>query len=300
MNKLITYGLALATLLTLFLAPVRAEEPAAPATAPAVESPASPLDGWTELVLEGRKFLVATGRSSIVRDPERGRVHVASVLRALGSPKFHDAWSVARPDASASCAWLEVSRGKKARAGFVDGAAEQATIVTLRAGAEDDGWGPPQIRSVAIGAGRLDAYALLAHLPRLFEGGRIALVTKDGETVIDVRAGPPARRFLRLRALDGEKGDARVLLLAVPLDLRAADGGETLLGLEGDTRLWVDRSSGALLEIEGKKPGVPGTIRLTLEGYRTSATNIAEFPWPRAVTAGTDIASILDGGGCIP
>ena len=83
-------------------------------------------------------------------------------------------------------------------------------------------------------------------------------LVRVGESVTD------ARSFTDLR--DGEERtlDVRMLRLRVtPADPENSDEG--FLKMEGETELWVEAESKAVLLISGKAPKIPGRIKLVLK-----------------------------------
>jgi hypothetical protein len=249
-------------------------------------SESSPLAGWSELALEGRKLLIAKGRSTIARHPsaagEPRLVVVDSDLQALGVHKEHRAFGLTAPEGRL-LAFLEHSPGQKLRTVAVDPSSGDLRVET---------WRPDESGTLALERAREvelpepvrrrgvpDPFSLLADLDRLFEGGNVEVLTKDGVTTLAVERGPLRRVTTTLREMDsGER--RRVRLDVVELRLSATDDGETLLGMSGPTVLLVERETGALVEISGERDGVPGTVRLSLTGFRAEAGPRPEVPWP--------------------
>jgi hypothetical protein len=251
----------------------------------------SPLSGWSTLVLDGRKFLVAKGRSEIRRYgadtatavPER--VGVVSDAWLLGAHVGeHRALSTAHPTDALTAGWKGWVPEEKLRVARLEGCT--LSVVDYRGPEDDDvpegaGWKLHRERTVEIPAGDArdepargpwDVYALLARLGPLARGEepmRVRMLTKRGEVLAVVeRSGETVfdRRVERLD--DGSRVDLE--LPVVQLELKpapeAADA-EHLLDMRGPVRMLVDPVSGALVRIEGTHAGLDRKIRLTLDSF---------------------------------
>ena len=245
----------------------------------------SPLEGWTRLELEGRKFLVAHGRTAIERWQGPPLIVVTSDLRFLGRHRRHEAFALAGSDGR-PVRWLEVSAGRRARLHVFDAAGGRLEVATFRpADGGSRAWRPAGVEGIDVGesaSGALDPWTLLAWLDDLAArsaGDTIGVLTRHGLRRFAVTRGPMRRQRYSLEALDRPAGRRRVVLEVVRVEILPADGGETLLGLSGPTVLTIDRGSGALLSIEGVRPGVPGRIRLTLRRWSAEDRPRPAPPW---------------------
>ncbi len=245
----------------------------------------SPLEGWTRIELEGRKFLIAHGRTVIERWQEPSLVVVTSDLRALGRRRRHRAFAET-DQGGRPVRWIEISDGRRARLHVFAAATGRLEVATFRpVGEGASGWRPAGVEGLEVGsdaAGALDPWTLLARLDDLAArgaGDTIDVLTRHGLRRFAVRREPAGRRRTTLEALDPPAGRQRVVLEAVRVEILPADGGETLLGLIGPTALTIDRGSGALLSIEGVRPGVPGKIRLTLRRWSSAERPPLRPPW---------------------
>lgn len=117
-----------------------------------------------------------------------------------------------------------------------------------------------------------DYYGMLLQLRRaaLHEPGDEVLLyvaTSSGPEPFLVRVGESvtdARSFTDLRNGEERTLDVRMLRLRVtPADPENSDEG--FLKMEGETELWVEAESKAVLLISGKAPKIPGRIKLVLK-----------------------------------
>ncbi|MEN6631890.1 MAG: hypothetical protein ABFD84_05650, partial [Candidatus Polarisedimenticolia bacterium] len=131
--------------------------------------------------------------------------------------------------------------------------------------------------------GPIDAWSFLGRLDCLAGAAEtdVALLTNDG--LVPVRAVRRGTRSVELWLDDLDGGEPRnPTVQAVELALLPAPGGPSpsVFGLDGEISLLVDPASGALLEIAGKRSGIPGTIRFRLVGAGFKAGRLPETPWP--------------------
>jgi hypothetical protein len=268
-NKVITYAVGLAALLSVAVA--------APNETGVDRAPTSPLSGWSELRLEGRKLLIAAAEVRMTRHPERDLLRVESLLRIPGPDDRHLAWS--RADGGV-LRHVELAPEEKVRFVHLErpvcGASDEAgppRVVSQRHRFGDDGpWQRPKIETVELsdeGRGvRHDPWSLLAHLDELLEVRSLDLATRDG--LIRLRVVDEGSERETLRLVDLVTGEEREVALRRATVALSSKGGRTLLGMSGDTILEIDADSGALLEIRGERDGIPGTIRLRLVAFSTA------------------------------
>lgn len=274
-------------------------EPSIPqsGTAAGVAS-AGPLSGWTRLELSGRKLLVASGRAAVERWPASdGAPHdlhrVDSGFRALGKRSRDIAYSEVDPVRSRVVRWLEIRPGKKARWARVDAGGE---VVVRRFDVPGQPFDPAswtrrydrryRLPQPPVGEGEpepmlLDAWSLLGRLGEVMRSGRpVVLLGKDAARPLALTVSERRSRELTVTDLDRARA-IRLRMDVVSLEVRDSASGEAILGMREGVRLWIDASSGALVEVEGKVKGVPGTTRLTLEAFSKRATPRPHVPWPR-------------------
>ncbi len=269
---------------------------------------ASPLEGWTRITLEGRKYLVARGRSSVTRWPPSGDelpglVAVDSEASVLGAGvSTHHAF--AESDAEGRpLRWLGWTPGKKARhAALEDGTLVVEKLVPGEKAPPDPqrGWTVAQRTELALsgegeeaqdgddaeGCGEelplVDAYTLVTALGSVAseKTGTFRVLTRRGATTIHYEEVWRGARELRLR--DDDAGARRTLRLEVRrMVLRPAEsGGETLLRMRGETTLWLDVHTGALLEISGLHEKIGGRIVLRAKAFSREVRERPRPPWP--------------------
>lgn len=261
--------------------------------------PASPLAGWTRLRLEASKMLVAHATSVIERWPgqegQPGVVRVRSLLEYLGNRKISDAFSARPVEGGLPARWMEIEPGRKAREVRVAPGGRQ---VLRRFGPPEgkrDGWtgrwteGNTETRDLVLdGAppacgGVIDGWALLGHLQCLTVAPevRFRMMSNRGlHNLVAVRRGTQ-RVDLRLAGLDGG-AERRVTVEAYEIELvpGAGEPDPSVFGMEGTVRLLVDPLSGALVRIEGRREGIPGTIRFQLTGLAATPRPRPAVPWP--------------------
>ncbi|MBP7149362.1 MAG: hypothetical protein KBD01_17665 [Acidobacteria bacterium] len=261
--------------------------------------PASPLAGWTQLVLEGHKFLLASSRTTVSRWPAQGSapaaVEVLSRVNLFGSlAREHRAVALSAANGPTS-RWVDLVPGERLNAHILTPGGVEYWRYRRPNGAERTGsfenWGEPKRRTVpappayqATCPGPVDAYTLLARLDCLAAGDSrsVAVATRDGIGMVRARRDAPRPQAFTLRDLD--RGASTAVQLEVVRIVLGEPGAaaETVLGMQGEVTLLVDAGSGALLEIEGRDDDVPGTIRLRLTGFSRRALSRPAMPWPTA------------------
>lgn len=279
---------------------VPATAAATPSAAESPDSAASPLAGWSRLVLEGREWLVAKGRSEIRRRAaggESGPEQVAVVTDAWvfgAHVGEHRALSVFVPCGARTAYWQGWVPGEKLRRGTVG----EGTlgVVDYRFREEQGGWVEHRSREIDLEPakgpeGPWDVYALLARLgppARAARGGepvRVAMLTKERVVLGRLRHVRDVVYERRVENLDtGEK--RRMSIPCVELELEPAAenaDAEHMLDMRGPVRMLVDPVSGALVEIEGTHAGLDRTIRLRLDAFATAPP---ELPVPPEVDGG--------------
>ncbi|MDQ7086396.1 MAG: hypothetical protein Q9Q13_00415 [Acidobacteriota bacterium] len=235
--------------------------PAAAAEAPD-SAPAAPLlEGWTRLTIEGRKFLVARGRSVIERRqaPAAGEadpgpvaeVRVVSTARVLGHDlSRHHVVSRARVDGRL-IEWVERDGRGRLRRGRLVGDRLVVSRFSRRASVETGAWTLDRRRVFPLAGAwervpAIDPYGLLGRLATAAAGstGRIFLLTRRGPVEVVYRAEASVRERWRLR--DEDAGRSRRYALRVRrVDLAPArQGGRTLFDMEGPLQLWVEEGWG--------------------------------------------------------
>ncbi|RMF76779.1 MAG: hypothetical protein D6738_00685 [Acidobacteria bacterium] len=147
---------------------------------------------------------------------------------------------------------------------------------------------------------------MLVRLDELAAGSdaEVRVLTRHGARTFALRREPPRRERWSLERIGAGARRERLWLTTVRVAVEPADGGETLLGLSGPTMLTIDRGSGALLAIEGRRDGVPGTIRLALRRWGAAVEPRPAVPWDvfrDPVPAGTEPAgAAVDGPRSLP
>lgn len=276
-----------------------------------VSSPANPLEGWTKLVLQGEKLWIATATSSIERWPGDAQnpapmVRVTSDLRLFGNLKGgHRSWSELDSTGHSFVRWVEADPPRKSRAAErgKDGSVDMRRFRWPSGSTETapQSWNlrdrrhlppPPEILPKETCLGPIDPYGLLGRLQCLSQGSekRVVLLTRDGWRQLTARRGPTQKQRRQLKDLDS--GGTRTIELEVTrIDLTAAEGsgGPHVLGMTGPVSLWLDSTTGALLDIEGSFSNVPGKTRMSLTGFSRRAASRPLIPWPPPPPA------ILDG-----
>jgi hypothetical protein len=252
----------------------------------------SPLSGWSSLALEGRKFLVAKGRSEIRRWDAAGPEALAREVAVLSDAWVfgarvaeHRALSTIDQDHRRSCGWVAWSPREKLRvAELTEGT---LTVTDYRGPKEDDGpaegWALDRERTAEVPAslddadggparGPWDVYALLTRLGPFARGEepmRVRMLIKRGAVLAEVRR--VGRRTFRERVKDLDTDERRRLELpVVELKLEPAGdakGEEHMLKMRGPVTMWVDPVSGALVRIEGEHAGADRRIELTLDEF---------------------------------
>jgi hypothetical protein len=282
---------------------------AGPLAAPASDdSSGSGLEAWARLRLEGRKYLIASGRSEISRgsDPRAEDLElltVSSEARVLGAKAGrHEAASVMGGGRRGSLCWMELSPRKKARLGLVHESSGKITLTTFRPTGQSDedsagSWPVSHLDEWPLPrdelGGRtevLDPYGLLGRLDALLESrsGELTVLTKRGPAQLRFERLSRERVRVRLRNLDdGAQIDEMIDAVVVDLTPGGEQSGETLLNMRGATRLWIDPASGALLRIEGEHEGAGGrlTLRLTAAAFLPGTRARPDWPGPGSAEA---------------
>ncbi|RMG43165.1 MAG: hypothetical protein D6718_12905 [Acidobacteria bacterium] len=267
-------------------------------TAVAGTAAASPLEGWTLLRLEGRKFLFAKGIAEIERFPaEDGGIELAvrseaRIFGATAGERLAATWF--DPLRRRSDRWLELAGPEKARAGWRAGDGRRYAVVSYDRprGAEQDParWNRREERSFGLDGippawAVVEPYALLGLLGQLAAegGGRVTLLTRSGPIQVQAAVGSRQESTVRVRTPGSRRRRLRLRLVEVVL-APAEEGGRTLLGMSGKTRLWVDGDSGALVRIEGWHERLRGRVRLELTSFSAERRRRPELPepWPAA------------------
>lgn len=250
----------------------------------------SPLSGWSSLVLEGRKFLVAKGRSEIRRwgaaDPGAlpHEVAVLSDAWVFGAHVAeHRAVSTVDRERGRSCGWVAWTPREKLRvAELADGT---LTVTDHRGPEEDDGpaegWAldkertaevPPAAEDGRPARGPWDVYALLTRLGPLARGEdpmRVRMLIKRGAVLAEIRRVGERTFSERVKNLDtGERTRFELPVVVLKLEPAGeAKGEEHMLKMRGPVTMWVDPVSGALVRIEGEHAGADRRIELTLDEF---------------------------------
>lgn len=248
--------------------------------------------------LEATKFLVASARSDIERWPATAElpetVHVRSLLRYLGNGRDHHAWSVRPGSAPVPARWMELDPGKRARDVRVDTAGK----LTLRRFGVPEGHEPPwrgrwsegrtdgkELGPLGDGgcAGPFDPWALLANLGCLARAPEVpfTLFSNDGVHRVVARRQGTDRLALKLADLAG--GATReVALDVVRVELLPGRGepDPAVFGMQGGVVLTIDVATGAPVQIEGRREGIPGTVRFRLTGFARKDVPRPLVPWP--------------------
>ena len=269
-------------------------------------SPAAdgPLDGWRRLQLEGRRFWVASGKAVIERWPAgEGRdiaVHrIETGYRALG--KSRTEWAYAFVDRSdvgvyRTQRWLEWSPGRKARLGRLDadGRVEiiRYDVPALKKRREKPKLDPSlwtvrskktyTLPSTEEVLDALDTWSLLAMLGEM-SSKDVLLLGNSEVLVLNLRRDLTREMTLHLTDYDTGKRSHRRLQV-VALDVQKDGDGGAFLGMQGRIRIWIEKYTGALVEISGKVKGLPGTTRLTLTGFSRKPGKRPELRVPPAET----------------
>lgn len=275
------------------------------------------LQGWTKLVLNGRKFLIARGTAEIERWPGAERrpepggapapdlpemLRVESSARVLGRSvsRFHVV-SLARPG-GALLEWFAWNEGKKARRVRLEEGESGAAlrVARYRPAGEAAAWIldrqqvlPFELPPESRGLPPIDPYGVMGRLGELVSRreGNFLLVSRKGPIEVAFEASAPEEQTFRLR--DQATGDRVSLDLKVSrVMLRPAGGaGRTLLDMEGATELWVDAGSGALLRISGHSPKIRGVITLRVSSFSKARRPRPSVTWPPFASETT----LLDG-----
>ncbi len=304
MNKPGTYICFAFALLFAAVAPAAdAGTPSAPEAAPAragagARPAATPLAGWTRLELHA-STLLATADAVIERWPGAGEapdlVRVSTSMRYLGRSKDLVTYTEAPAEGGLPVRWMEIEPGRKAREWR---AAADGALVKRRFGLPKGKSAPwkgswtagkperlPPARPADDGTALapLNAWTFLARLDLV--AGRpeaaVPLIGNDGMVPAVTRRAETRPVRLRLRELDAGR-DFALEIDAVRIELAPAPDGPdpAVLGLNGPVSLLVDPASGALLQIEGRREGIPGIIRFTLGGVSRRARTRPAIPWP--------------------
>ncbi|MDH3284560.1 MAG: hypothetical protein OEQ13_07460 [Acidobacteriota bacterium] len=257
------------------------------------------LSRWTRLTLEGRKLLFASGRSVISRHPgacgdERELVTVASSARVFGaSAGEHLAASLLTHGGARTTAWMEHSPGKKARRARIETDAGLYLLEVFRPEnpaepGELNDWPRTELHEWRIedlegDFGPADTYGLIARLGVLARKrqGELRILTKRGASGVQFRTVARERQRHRVENLDTGRVQ-RVTLDVVGIDLTpVANGdGDTVLNMEGATRVWVEPRSGALVQIEGHSKGAGGMLKLRIASVAYRPLEPPSLSWP--------------------
>ena len=254
------------------------------------------LRGWTRLVLEGRKFFVARGRSVIERRrAERGtqpteEVRVVSTARVLGRSLSRHQVTSRSLAGGRLLEWVEVDGKGRARRGRL----EPGSLVVTRFRRPDEGqgalgWLLDRRRRLAVPAAwdelpAIDPYGLLGRLAVATAAGRgkIQLLTRRGTVEVVYRVGAPRRERWRLQDEDSSRRRHDELSVRRVELVPSRQGGRTLFDMEGPLELWIEEGSGALLKISGRSPKMRGTITLRLTSFSRRALppfgEVADLP----------------------
>jgi hypothetical protein len=266
----------------------------------AAELPNPLLGRWTVLRLEASKFLVASARSEIERWPGGANgtelVHVRSLLRYLGNTREHHAYSIRPAGSGLPARWMELDPGKRAREVTVSAGGSLALRrFGLPAGRQAPWPGPwtagrSEDRSLELGSddtgpcsGPFDPWALLAHLPCLAgrPESRFRMFSNDAVHVVVARRVGEKHTVLQLTDLGtGRSVRSDVTLARIQLAPGPGEPDPSVFGMDGGITLLVEPDSGALVEIEGRREGIPGTVRFRLTGFSRTSRSRPAPPWP--------------------
>ena len=262
----------------------------------AAAAPRRTLEGWSSLTLSASKALIfsasATLQASESQWPGNGKRAVVlktrSQARILGATGFEEETTSWIDHAShRPLEFFQLRPGDNAR-----------RFVFLEAGVRETTWEPPPShrdsdfskwsevetvdRKVTFADGKppdpteplTDFYSLIYLLgdldpsssqPREFN-------TLYRRRVVRVRVTPMESRRREMELVNEATGDTERLKLSErrieikPLG-EAAAGFRGILGMQGDTEIWIDEASGALLEINGNAPGL-GATQILLTSFR--------------------------------
>lgn len=317
MNKAATY----CYLLLVAAGPANAlgQAPAPPRVAPSqveqsqvAHGSPSPLAGWSRLQLDASKFLIASAHSTLDRwlpttAGGPGIVRVHSALSYLGNTRLHDGFSVRPGDAPLPARWMEIDPGKRAREIRVVTGGE----LTLRRFDRPEGKEPPwsgpwtegnrEVKTLDLArggdgcGGPIDPWALLGSLECLLAGPEVGfrLFSNDGIHAVIARRVQTSRTTLQLRNLDGgEPIDVSVEVATIELLPGPGEPDPSVFGLDGAIRLQIDTGSGALVQIEGRREGIPGLIRFRLSAVARRERPRPRIPWPTEATSATAVPAL--------
>jgi len=269
------------------------EAPIRPSAAPA---PAIPFGGWTQLRYTTSKLLIFTGdvTMSLATTAETVSVRSESRARLLGSTLV-DSWSVSTMDRKSGRPqqFLEVRPGHKAECWSFNGTSivhetmkphknvpneplekwRLARTETLPGPAADPE-GAPVDPSRWV-HDYISMIVRLRDLPlhRTGDTTTVMVSTSRGAAAMRIRVGEERTTKRTLTDLDTGKSRtvsmSELRLRVSPLEGSTAET-RGFMNMEGETELWIEATTGTLVEISGNVPKVPGRVVIALDGYRAS------------------------------
>lgn len=256
-----------------------------------------PLAGWVSLTLAADKAMIFSARTtlSVAEKTHKGTGRPAvlfiteSVARILGATGFSEkTTSWIDREKGQPIEFLQVRPGDNARRYvFLEGMVRQTNWEPPESSSSEDledwrevetvdrkltfvdGTAPPS------GEQLTDPYSLiylLRHLDVAGSPGGREFTTIYRRHLMRVRVVPGATRRNEREVLNESTGKTEKLKLrersvkVTPVG-EGASSYRGLLGMQGDTEIWLDEESGALLEINGEAPGF-GATQVLLQSFR--------------------------------
>jgi len=242
-----------------------------------------PWDDWSTLLLQVKARPFLSGRIELALDKEQGKtvLKTHTVARFLGA-RVAQSWTSTVIDPATGHTQRYESYSKKRGRVYVfgpDGYAVEKLRPLPASTRSKEEWETYSREEYAYPVGEdgspvavYDYYGMLLQLRRekLHEPGDEALLfvaTSSGPKPFRIQVGESASAPLTFNDLrSGEKRTLTVRKLrlrVIPADPDETDEG--FLKMEGETELWVEADSKAVLMLAGNAPKIPGRIRLELQ-----------------------------------
>lgn len=267
---------------------------------PAVPSQKSPLVGWTRLRLEASKFLIASAESVVERwtgnpTEEPDLIRVSNVMRYLGQVRAKDGFSLRSAPGGTPSRWMELEPGKSAREAVVgsDGGFRLRRF-GIPSGKSEPWSGPwaegkTERKQLTLEPspenclGPVDVWGIFGRLHCLSNAETMPLQLLNNDGLVKVTARRKGVRKVQLLVADLETGHSRTMEVEeILVELLPAPGEPDpgVFGLDSGVVLGIDPASGALLEIQGKRQKIPGSITFRLTGVSFLGRPRPPIPWP--------------------
>ncbi|MBI4161140.1 MAG: hypothetical protein HY509_01680 [Acidobacteria bacterium] len=260
-------------------------------------------NGWRKIVLSGRKALVLHGEVTLTLSTTSYELQelsspagpIPAVLLAtesrmslFGVPRVATRTSsYLRPPDYRSLEFIEVKEGRSAKRLLFQGGACRQVRTRPPRGRENlpvTEWEVYEDEELPLllpggeplpeGTALHDSYALLFLASRTdWEGagggGEFVVVSRGRPLRVAMRPGRRHETIRRIRNLSTGETLSRQLKEREVILAPVGDGGEEtgLLAMRGEVEVWVEEGSGALLEVSGKIPDVPGRTVLKIRAF---------------------------------